>query len=426
MTEQISSAQAQPGTHKGQPIGTREFILMMAALMAMNALSIDPMLPALPDIGRDLDVAHPNDRQMLITVYFAGFGLGSLFYGPLSDRYGRRPVLLISIAMFVAATAMCALSPSFAVILAARLASGFFASSTRVVVTGIVRDRFHGDRMASVMSLIFIIFMVVPIVAPSYGQLVLTVAPWRWIFWSLAFTGCAIWLWVLRRLPETLTPENRVGIGVSSLLRTFREVVTHRVAIGHMVASGVVMAGLVGFITSVQQIFFDVFDARAIFPFAFAGIAIWMAVGSFFNSRLVIQVVARRMSQGALIALTMLSALHSLLIWRGHETLPMFMLFQSATMLCFAFAGANFSAISLEPFGRGAGLASSLQSALSSLLAALLGSAIGSSFDGTTLPLSLGFLIFSMAALLIVAWAENWRLFRRPGLSHLREPSPPR
>ncbi|HEX5535589.1 MAG TPA: MFS transporter [Sphingobium sp.] len=148
-------------------MGMAEFILLMALLMAMNALSIDPMLPAMPDMGRDLDVLRANDRQLIITVYFAGFGLGSLFYGPLSDRYGRRPVLLVSIALFIVATTVCAVSPNFAVMLVARAAAGFFAAAGRVVVVGIVRDCVHGDRMASVMSLIFIVFMIVPILAPS-------------------------------------------------------------------------------------------------------------------------------------------------------------------------------------------------------------------------------------------------------------------
>lgn len=402
-------------------MGIAEFILLMALLMAMNALSIDPMLPAMPDMGRDLDVLRANDRQLIITVYFAGFGLGSLFYGPLSDRYGRRPVLLVSIALFIVATTVCAVSPNFAVMLVARAAAGFFAAAGRVVVVGIVRDCVHGDRMASVMSLIFIVFMIVPILAPSYGQLVLLIAPWRWIFWSLAVTSAIMWFWVAYRLSETLTAENRIAIGFADLGRTFMEVVTHRVSIGHMLASGVMMGGMVGFVASIQQIFFDVFRNPGIFPLAFAGIAGWMAVGSFFNSRLVMRTGARRLSQGAMIAMALLSGVHTLMAGTGHESLFLFMLFQSATMLCLSFAGANFSAISLEPFGRGAGLASSVQSALSSVLGAVLGGVVANAFDGTTVPLSLGYLVFSLFALLIVAWAESWRLFRRPGLAHLRQ-----
>lgn len=405
------------------PIGFKEFVALVAGLMALNALSIDPMLPALPAIGASLSIADPNDRQWIITTYFIGLGIGSLLYGPLSDRFGRKRVLIICLSLFLVATLCCAVAGTFTLLLIGRFAAGFFAAGSRVIAVGIVRDRFHGDRMARVMSLIFLVFMIVPVLAPSFGQAVLLVAPWRWIFLALLIVGALLLLWLILRLPETLAPENRLAITVRDLSNTLRGIVTHRSAIGYMMASGVVMGGLVGFITSVQQIFFDIFKAEDIFPIAFACMAGTMAIGSYFNSRLVERLGARRLSQGSLIVMILLAAVHALVAWVGLETMVSFIIFQALTMLSFSLTGSNFSAISMEPFSRGAGFAASFQAFLTTLLSALLGAAVGSQFNGTTLPLALGFLVFGSTSLLLVLWAERGQLFTRPHRANLRVPA---
>jgi MFS transporter, DHA1 family, multidrug resistance protein len=397
-----------------------EFVMLMAAMMAIPALSIDPMLPALPDIGRDLRVADPNDRQAIIIFFFLGLSAGSLFYGPLSDRFGRRLILIGAMAMLLVATVICAIAPSFQIMLGARLVAGFCGASCRVMVVGIVRDCFKGDKMARIMSFIMSIFIIVPMMAPGFGQFILWFAPWRWIFWILAILICVISVWAAVRLPETLRPENRMSIGPRDLMTTFARIVTTRNSIGHMVASGFMFSGLIGFLVSVQQIFFDMFHMPDLFPLAFAGIAVWMGIGSLCNGRLVEHFGARRLSQSAVIALILLSALHCLIIVSGHENVVVFIVIQSMTSACFSFAGANFSAISLEPFTKGAGLASSIQASLTTLMSAVLGGFVGAHFDGTALPMSLGFMAFGVMSFLVIAWAERWRLFRRPGLGHLR------
>lgn len=417
MQHDHSSARGKPDDF---PIGFKEFVGLVAALMATNALSIDPMLPALPEMGRSLGISDPNDRQWIITAYFLGLGIGSLFYGPLSDRYGRKAVLRVNMALFLGATLFCTLAPTFPLMLAGRAIAGFFAAASRVLVVSIVRDRFHGDRMASVMSLIFIVFMIVPVLAPSFGQAVLAVAPWRWIFGALLIVGTMVYLWVLIRLPETLAPENRVAISVHALSATLRTIVGHRSSIGHMAASGVIMGALLGFLTSVQQIFYDVFDEEKIFPFAFAAIAGAMAIGSYFNSRLVERIGARRLSQGSLMIVIAIAAVHCAVSLLGLETVWSFMAFQALTMLAFSFTGSNFSAISMEPFERGAGLASSFQGFLTTILSALLGAFVGANFNGTTLPMALGFMGYGLLALLLVSWAERGKLFTRPHLEDKR------
>jgi len=416
-------ADKQKNRPHGPPpgMGKREFVVMMAALMSITALSIDTMLPALPQIGADLHIADANDRQNIITIFLLGLAIGSLAYGPLSDRFGRRRILMVAACLQIVSTTICALATSFPILLGARLLAGLSVASCRVIATSIVRDCFQGDAMARIMSLIMVTFVIVPVLAPSVGALVLLVAPWRWIFGMLLILIAGLAVWQFLRLPETLPPESRSAIGPRDLWNTFVQVATNRNSIGHMLASGIMMGGLIGFLVSIQQIFFDVFDAGEYFSIGFATIAIWMGVGSLLNSRLVERFGARRLSQSAVLVLVAVSLLHCAIILSGHEHLVVFIVLQSITTTCFSFSGANFSSISLEPFTRGAGLAASVQAALTTLVSTVLGGLVGAAFDGTVLPMSLGFLAFGTTALLLIAWAERWTLFKRPGYAELRK-----
>ncbi len=399
----------------------REFILLCAALMAMNSLSIDPMLPALPAMAHDLRMPHANDRQLIISVYFLGTGIGALFFGALSDRYGRKPVLGSATVLFIAASVACATAPSFPMLLIGRGLAGFFAGASRVITVSLIRDRFHGDEMARVMSLIFSIFIVIPVLAPSFGQAILWVAPWRWIFWALSILSLAVLVWMLVRLPETLLPENRIPISARAIGASALTILTTRQAIGYMLASGVVMSGMIGFVVSIQQILFDVFDAARIFPIAFAAMAGAMGIGGLANSRLVSIVGARRLSQGAVILLIIISLIHLAIIFSHHESLASFMIMQASTMLCVAFTSSNFSSISMEPFSKGAGVASSFQACLTTAISSVLGGIVGRAFNGTVIPFTLGLLGFGTVALVIILWAEQGRLFTRPHHEDLRE-----
>jgi DHA1 family bicyclomycin/chloramphenicol resistance-like MFS transporter len=263
--------------------------------------------------------------------------------------------------------------------------------------------------------------MLIPVMAPSFGQAILWIAPWRWIFWALTIQAGLILLCMALRMPETLKPENRMRITPRALLGTIGTIMRTRSSIGYMLASGVVMGGLIGFILSIQQIFFDVFQAQAFFPIAFALIAGSMGVGSLVNSRLVSRFGARRLSQGALLVFIAIALIHLLVILAGRETIVTFMLLQAMTMLTIAFTGSNFSAISMEPFSRGAGIASSFQAFLTTALSSALGSIVGRAFNGTTLPLTVGLLVCGALAFLILIWAERGKLFTRPHHGALRE-----
>jgi len=340
----------------------------------------------------------------------------------LSDHFGRKRVLGTAMAVFMLSLVVCASAQTFVLMLAARTSAGFFAGASRVIVVGIVRDRFQGDAMAKVMSLIYSVFILVPVLAPSFGQMMLSITPWRGIFWFLAVQSGVVMLWLLIRMPETLKPENRQRVSASAIFRTIGTIVRTRSSIGYMLASGVAMAATVSFILSIQQILYDVFHAPTIFPFAYAAMAGGMGIGSIANSRLVSRFGARRLGHAALVIIILINMVHLAIIFGGKETLVSFILLQSLTMLITAFTGSNFSSISMEPFSKGAGAASSFQSFLTTALSATLGSLVGRAFDGSTLPLTAGLLVFGLVALAIVAWAERGKLFNRvPGPDGLRQ-----
>lgn len=394
-------------------LGFREFVALMAALMAMTALAIDAMLPALPAIGAELGVANPNDRQWVIAAFMFGFGAGQLIHGPLADRFGRRPVLLISLGLGVGFNLLAALAPTYTLLLAARVAAGLATASSRVLTTSIVRDRVSGDQMARTMSLIAIVFMVVPIAAPNLGQLILWIAPWRWIFGMLAGAGLILLIWAGARLPETLDPANRLPLSLRRIAESFRFVLTHRLAIGYTAASTLLQAGLMGFLLSVQQILEVEFRAAHLFGLVFAAMAGPMALASLFNSRMVVRLGSRLVSHRAIVGYILLAAAHFLVAVAGLETLTTFVVLQAAMMCCFSLAGANFGAIAMEEMGRLAGTASSVQAFIQTVVGTLIGAGIGQAFNGTTVPLYTGFTLCGLGALLCIYWAERGRLFVR-------------
>jgi DHA1 family bicyclomycin/chloramphenicol resistance-like MFS transporter len=393
-------------------LGFAGFVALIAAMMMVNALGIDSMLPALPAMGKALGIPHENDRQWIIAAYLIAFGAATLIYGPLSDRYGRKPVLIMALVLNAVASASAVFATSFVTIIVVRVMQGLTAASTRVIATSIVRDCYSGRQMARVMSLVFIVFLAVPVLAPGFGQLILLVAPWQWIFLVLGVFSLVLAILVWFRLPETLHPDDVRRIAAGPIAAAFRVVLTDRQSIGYTLASTVLLGALFGFITSVQQVFTDIFRAEAIFPLVFAGIAGSMAVSSLLNSRFVQRLGTRRISHTGLIGFILVSGAHLIFALGGRETLLSFALFQAVTMFCFAFAGSNFSSMAMAPVGHIAGTASSVQAFVTMIGGSLIGAAIGQSFDGTTVPLVTGFFLLGCASLAIVLWTEHGRLFR--------------
>ena len=407
--EQKVSPSAQQGVF---PIPRWEFIALAAALMAVNALAVDIMLPALQQIGAALNVESENHRQYVITAYFAGLALALLAYGPISDRFGRRKPLLFGLGIYVLAAFAAAFAPSFETLLALRFVQGIGAASTRVIAVSVVRDRFGGRQMAEIMSLIFMVFMIVPVVAPAMGQIVMLFSEWHMIFIVMAVSALAITLWAAIRLPETMHPEDRRPLSILSIARGFRTVLTTRMSLWYTLASMTIFGALFGFINSAQQVYVGLYGLGVWFPLVFAAIAGMMSVSSFLNSRLVGKLGMRKLSHGALIGFLLVSAIW--LIWSLTGPVPFaaFIVLFALAMFQFGWIGSNFNSIAMEPLGHIAGTASSVQGFMQTLGGGLIGAAIGQSFDGTTVPLAVGFCGVATIGLVMVLIAEKGKLFR--------------
>ena len=408
MTPSRDPAAASP--HAGMSF--TQFVALMAALMATNALAIDTMLPALPVIGDAIGITTENHRQWIVTAYLLGFGGAQIFYGTLADRYGRRPVLLFGLALYAASSAMAALAGSLEMMIATRVLQGVGAAATRVLAISIVRDCYAGRQMARVMSLTFIVFLAVPIFAPSIGQLIMLVAPWPAIFLSLAVFGTLVMAWAALSLPETLHPEDRLTIAPGRIVQAFRIALTNRQAVGYMLATTLVIGALFGYINSVQQLFADVFHRPHLFPIVFGFTAVFIAISSLLNSRIVERLGMHRVSHTALLGYVAVAVLHACAAWAGYESLWLFVLLQSMMMFCFGLVASNFGAMAMEPLGHIAGTASSVQGFVTTFGGALLGFMVGQHFDGTARPMTTGFAVLGLGALAIVLATERGRLFR--------------
>lgn len=397
--------------YAARDISRPEFIALMAAMMALNALAIDVMLPALPYMGEALGIANENERQFVIAAYMLGFGSAQLAYGPLSDRYGRRAPLLLGLVIYIACAFAAIFAPNFAVLLGLRFVQGLGAAGTRVIATSMVRDRFSGRGMAEVMSLIFMVFMAVPIVAPGIGQILLLSGPWQSIFIFMAGLATVFSLWGFFRLPETLDPAKRRPLTLSAVTEGFRIVFTSRLALFYGLAGMFLFGALFGFISTSQQIYVEVYGLGVYFPVAFAAIAGLMAVSSFVNSRIVRRFGMRRLSHFAILVFTGVSAIWLTLSVFGFMPLWLFFPLLAIIMFMFGWGASNMNSLSMEPLGAVAGTASSVFGFIQTVGGALLGGFIGQQFDGTVVPVAAGYLVMGATALACILVAEKGRLF---------------
>jgi len=389
-----------------------EFIALAALVMALNALAIDIMLPALPEIGDAIAVVSENHRQYVITSFLIGFGISQLFFGPLCDAIGRRKTFFIGVTIYILAATFGSMTESFAAMIAVRVIQGVGAGATRVVALSMVRDSFSGRAMAEVMSLIMMVFMVMPVLAPAFGQLIILFGPWQWIYIAMAVIALIALIWVTLRLPETLKPENRRAYRPDVVIEGFKIVFTNRSALMYGLANMVKIGALFGFLTASQQIYGELYGLGTLFPVAFGFIALVMASASFFNSRYVGRFGMRVLSHGALLGFVALSAVWSLFAYFDALPLWLFIALQAPIMFLFGLTGTNFNSLAMEPLGRVAGTAASVFGFMQTAGGAMLGTIIGQSYNGTVLPIALGYLVFGSIAVGLVLIAENGTLFQ--------------
>jgi DHA1 family bicyclomycin/chloramphenicol resistance-like MFS transporter len=393
-----------------------EFVVVIASIMALNPLAMDMMLPALPNIAGAFHIAEANRPQAVLVMFLLGFGVGQFVMGPLSDRFGRRPVLIDGMALYCIASVIAITAQSFEALLLARALQGLGTSATRVIATSIVRDCYAGRRMASVMSLAMMVFIAVPVLAPSLGQAVLLVSQWRGIFVVLMLYGVLALIWSALRMPETLPLSERKSLAIPDVFGAFRQTVTNRQTLGYALAAGGVMGALFAYVFCSQQVFTGIYGLGPYFPLAFAGIAVGTAIGGFFNARFVGKIGMRVISHGALMGFVAVAG--ALLVGAKLQMLPLplFMVLSALMMFAFGLMIANFTALAMEPQGHIAGTASSLYGSITTLLGIGIGTTIGQSYDGTLLPFATGFFLCTLASLAVVLVVEKGRLFRPHGL----------
>jgi MFS transporter, DHA1 family, multidrug resistance protein len=394
-----------------RPMGFPEFVVAIASIMALNPLAMDMMLPALPNIASAFHITVANRPQAVLSTFMIGFGVGQFVMGPLSDRFGRRPVLIGGMILYVIASLLAIAAPSFETVLLARALQGLGTAATRVIATSIVRDCYAGRRMASVMSLAMMVFIAVPVIAPSFGQAVMLLTQWRGIFIVLMLYGVLALIWSALRMPETLPMSERKSLAVRDVLGAFRQTVTNRQTLGYALAAGGVLGALFAYVFSSQQVFTEIFKLGHYFPIAFAAVAVGIAIAGFLNARIVGRLGMRVISHGGLVGAVAVAGIMLVAAKLQMLHLPLFLMLSTLMMFAFGLMFANFTALAMEPQGHIAGTASSLYGSITTLLGIGIGATIGQDYNGTLLPFATGFFLCTLAALAVVLVVEKGRLF---------------
>ncbi len=387
---------------------------MLAAVMASTALGIDLVLPAFGDIREAFDLAADSTAVAgVVTFYFMGLALAQAVWGPVADRFGRKPTLYAGLGLYAVGALASALSPSLTVLYAARFVWGMGAAGPRVMALAVVRDRFEGEEMAKVMSFVMAIFILVPVIAPTLGAAVLAISSWRWVFGSAVIYSMVIGLWTLR-LSETLHPEHRLPLEFGRVARAARFVVSNRQTLGYTLVLTVLFGVFSSYLASSEIVFGDVYGRADLFPFIFGGLAAVMGASMVGSGLVVARFGVRRLVHGATIAFTASAAA---LVWvsvasDGAPPIGLFIAMLAVQLVLYALIFPNSNTIAMDPMGSVAGMAAAVIGLVSVAGGALLGSLLDRAFDGTVTPLATGFLLSGAGALLIALWSERGRLFR--------------
>lgn len=388
---------------------SKEFILLMALLMSVTAMTIDAILPALGMIGADLRAVHPNQAQFIISFIFAGMALGQLVCGPLSDAIGRKTILYGALSIFLVGSLLCYFASGMDQMLLGRFMQGLGVSGPYVASVSIVRDRHSGRAMAKIMSLIMMVFIMVPTIAPALGQGILFIASWRAIFIFYVLYAAVILMWVMMRVPETLPREKRIAFRPANIWNGAREVVGNRVTLGYMICAGCVFGSLIGYLNSCQQIFQVQFKVGDMFAVYFGGLALMLGVSSLSNAAMVERLGMRYICVRAVLAIIALSSLFLALHMVVEIKLWMFLIYAASLFFCFGLLFGNLNALAMEPMGHIAGIASAIIGSSSSILSIVLGTTIGQLYNGTLVPIVTGFLILNLMTLLAMRFAQGGR-----------------
>lgn len=378
-------------------------------MMSLTALSIDAMMPALPKIAIDLSVQNANDRQLIISMIFLGMAAGQLFFGPLSDKTGRKPAVYYGYAIYIIGSLLSIFAVNFPIMLAGRLLQGVGISAPRAVTLALVRDRYSGRMMARVMSFVMTVFILVPMLAPSLGQAILRFSSWRGIFVSYVVIALLTLLWFATRMPETLALERRAPFSLRHIVDATVFIVKDRTALGYTVSVGLVGGAFLGYLNSAQQIFQEVYALGEFFPILFGIISISIGLASFLNARLVMRFGMRFLVQWPLriILALAVAALVVTQLTAGQPPLWFTMAYLMLTFFCIGILFGNQNTLAMEPLGHLAGIGAAVVGSLSTLIQIPLGTIIGQNYNGTIFPLVIGIAILTALSIFVVRWTES-------------------
>jgi len=397
---------------QNKPTFKVEFIALMASLMSIVALSIDALLPALPEVGKALGVTTPSDNQLLITMIFLGLGFGQLIFGPLSDSFGRKPMVYFGFGVFVIASIVCVTTDNFEVMIIGRIFQGIGLSSPRTIAIAMTRDTYSGDFMAKVLSVIVMFFILVPIVAPTFGLSLLHIFNWKAIFNANLIIGLLIVLWFWKRQPETLKNENRIKFSPSIFITGTKEFIRHKEAVALTFVSGFITGSFMVYLSTSQQIFQEQYLLGDLFPYIFASTAFSVGFATFTNSRLVIRFGSFNIAYYATIAYAAISLLYVLLFYSGtNPSIGILITFFLLQFFAIGFLFGNLRSLAMEPLGHIAGIGSAINGFVSTVMAVPIANFIGSFVKTSVLPLFIGFSVFGMLSLFVFTWLKRRRVF---------------
>lgn len=381
-----------------------EFIALVALITSLVALSIDAMLPALPNIASDLGVTDYRQTQWVITALIFGMSFGQMIFGPLSDAYGRKFGILSGIALFCVGAGLSMMATSLPMLIAGRIIQGIGVAGPRIASMALVRDKYVGDHMARVMSFIMMVFVLVPMLAPIIGQQILNLWGWREIFGLFIVLSAIAATWLGIRQPETLTDDSRRPFHVGKIARSAVLVLQHPRVVGFAVAAGFVFGGLLSYVASAQAIFQGIYGLGDNFPYYFAALAFGIGCASLVNGTLVVRFGALRLSITGLIGMFTLASLLTLiaLFSDGVPALPVFMGLGFAMFFCVGILFGNLNSLAMVPLGRMAGIGAAIVGSISNVVAVVVSGVVGWFFNDTLLPILAGIMISSLISLGLV------------------------
>ena len=381
----------------------------MALIISMVALSIDGMLPALPEIAAELAFERPNDSQFIISMLFVGMGFGQILFGPLSDSIGRKPAINIGFLVFIIGCLVSIFARDFNDMMLGRLLQGLGAAGPRVVATALVRDCYEGREMARVMSLVMTIFILVPVIAPAIGQLILTFSGWQSIFILFLILAIITLTWFSLRQPETLPEDKRIRFSMAQLRSDINTIISIPAVIGYTITMGIIFGAFIGYLSSSQQIFQQQYALGNQFPLYFGILATSIGLASLLNSQLVMRFGMRRLSHTAMISIAILSTAFMLIAYhyQGHPPLSLLMAYLLGVFFFMGILFGNLNALAMEPLGHVAGLGAAVVGSISTLISVVLGVLVSGAYNGTVLPLVMGFSVLSIACLIAIYWTEK-------------------